>query len=234
MQVCEIFRSVQGEGLYVGAPTLFVRFHGCQLQCKWCDTPYAKDPKEATEMGVPLLLQKMREVDPNPRYICLTGGEPLIQPKHELFNLFQALWVKRESGLKRVIVETSGACPVDWFFNKPFRPFVDLVVDYKLRSSGMTDRMIWRNYLNLRPTDVLKFVCDGKDDFFHAMEVLGNLVDEPGCNPTVFFHAVGGAPNPDLAAAMLKEAWEWVQKRWDVRFGVQLHRLLWPDKVRGV
>ena len=40
----EIFSSVQGEGVHVGATTLFVRFGGCDLRCRWCDSPHTWEP----------------------------------------------------------------------------------------------------------------------------------------------------------------------------------------------
>ena len=41
MKVCEIFTSIEGEGMCSGYPTVFVRFHSCNLTCNWCDSRYA-------------------------------------------------------------------------------------------------------------------------------------------------------------------------------------------------
>ena len=41
MRICECFRSIQGEGLQMGLPTVFVRAVGCNLRCRWCDTGYS-------------------------------------------------------------------------------------------------------------------------------------------------------------------------------------------------
>ena len=60
MKVCEIFRSLQGEGTLIGTPTVFVRTVGCNLECEWCDTPYSK--KGGDEMSVPEILAKVKDL----------------------------------------------------------------------------------------------------------------------------------------------------------------------------
>lgn len=116
----EIFSSVQGEGPYVGQPTLFVRFGGCDLRCAWCDTPHSwtvsqkcqitsrLGGKETTTFENPLACEDVvRECErvglAKLRFVSLTGGEPLLQPEAvcELTRLFQL------RGL-RVLLETHG------------------------------------------------------------------------------------------------------------------------------
>ena len=75
MKICEIFRSLQGEGTLIGTPTVFVRTAGCNLECAWCDTPYSK--KEGNEMTIPEILDKVKEYETH--HVCVTGGEPLYQ-----------------------------------------------------------------------------------------------------------------------------------------------------------
>lgn len=72
-KINEIFYSIQGEGFWTGTPMTFVRFSGCNLKCKFCDTAHESN----TEMTVDDILQ---EVYRNPtHYVCLTGGEPMLQ-----------------------------------------------------------------------------------------------------------------------------------------------------------
>ena len=85
MNLIEIFRSIQGEGYYVGVKQLFVRFSGCNLDCYYCDTPktseYCHDHinKKVLKNPVPIgYIQKIINAS-KVHSICFTGGEPLLQ-----------------------------------------------------------------------------------------------------------------------------------------------------------
>jgi len=116
----EMFSSVQGEGVHVGASTLFVRFGECDLRCRWCDTPHswarAKTARIESERGtgdfrevanpVPLsqLIAAAEVLElPSHRFVSFTGGEPLLQPE-PLVELARAF---RERG-PRIHLETHG------------------------------------------------------------------------------------------------------------------------------
>jgi organic radical activating enzyme len=87
MRVCEIFKSIQGEGPYQGRPTIFIRLSGCTRQCEWCDTKYHTDYVEMDEHAI---MQKIEGLDCDS--ITFTGGEPLIQ-YHEIAALIHKhLW----------------------------------------------------------------------------------------------------------------------------------------------
>ncbi|MGH0030690.1 MAG: 7-carboxy-7-deazaguanine synthase QueE [Myxococcota bacterium] len=93
----EVFSSVQGEGLHVGATTLFVRFGECDLRCRWCDSPQTWRPARRCRVETPRGSGRFEERE-NPvplddvvalaralgverhRFVSLTGGEPLLQP----------------------------------------------------------------------------------------------------------------------------------------------------------
>jgi len=98
MNLVEIFSSVQGEGPYVGAATLFVRLGSCDLRCAWCDSPHTWLParecriQEArgseiaraveNPVSLEIVLEAARALDgPAHRFVSLTGGEPLLQPE---------------------------------------------------------------------------------------------------------------------------------------------------------
>jgi len=120
LRLVEIFSSFQGEGIYVGQPTVFVRFGGCDLRCAWCDSPetwVARADCRIETAGGSQRFQTMANpvtVDDGlaavaalgPRrggIVSLTGGEPLLQPEG-VGALADRL---RENGLK-IHLETHG------------------------------------------------------------------------------------------------------------------------------
>lgn len=77
MKVSEIFCSIQGEGKYIGVPSIFIRFSGCNLRCIWCDTPYSswnEEFKRLSEDEIFLEISKFKNIN----HVVLTGGEPMM------------------------------------------------------------------------------------------------------------------------------------------------------------
>lgn len=144
VNLVEIFSSVQGEGIHVGHPTLFVRFGACDLRCRWCDSPHtwraAAECRIETRRGggvfrsrvnpVPMeeVVAAAKDLDaPAHRFASLTGGEPLLQPD-AILSLAPAL---RKLG-PRIHLETHGAA-VDAL--ERVLPVIDVVaMDWKLAS----------------------------------------------------------------------------------------------------
>ncbi|MBX9743491.1 MAG: 7-carboxy-7-deazaguanine synthase QueE [Chthoniobacterales bacterium] len=89
MFIAEIFYSLQGEGLLLGVPSIFIRTSGCNLRCHWCDTPYASWHPEGEHLS---LQEIMKRVEAYPsRYVVLTGGEPMIASEiRELAGLLKS------------------------------------------------------------------------------------------------------------------------------------------------
>ncbi|MFH0762314.1 MAG: 7-carboxy-7-deazaguanine synthase QueE [Candidatus Omnitrophota bacterium] len=101
-KISEVFSSVQGEGLYLGARQIFVRFYGCNLQCRFCDTKIGSfieyEPQE--------LYKEIRLYGAGFHSLAFTGGEPLLQ-KGFLKEALQA--VKRQG--YRTYLETNATLP---------------------------------------------------------------------------------------------------------------------------
>lgn len=84
LKIKEIFASIQGEGLRCGEPTFFIRLAGCNRRCPWCDTKYAwRGGTSLTTDEIIKRIKKLHHVWPI-NWICLTGGEPLLQNIEEL------------------------------------------------------------------------------------------------------------------------------------------------------
>ncbi|NLE37453.1 MAG: 7-carboxy-7-deazaguanine synthase QueE [Pirellulaceae bacterium] len=100
MRVSEIFRSRQGEGRLAGTPSVFVRASGCNLRCRWCDTPYASWSPEGADLSVDEIVEHVRAQ--GVEHVVLTGGEPMLFA--ELAPLSKTL---REAG-HHITIETAG------------------------------------------------------------------------------------------------------------------------------
>ncbi len=101
MRISEIFYSVQGEGVFTGVPSVFVRTSGCNLRCSWCDTPYTSWKPEGSDASIDAIVESVTAF-PAAKHVVITGGEPMIAPGLvELSERFRAL------GL-HITVETAG------------------------------------------------------------------------------------------------------------------------------
>lgn len=85
MRISEIFYSIQGEGRLLGVPSVFVRTSGCNLRCRWCDTPYTSWQPEGKTWSVKNILGEV--VKYPTRHVVITGGEPLLAPEIEELTL---------------------------------------------------------------------------------------------------------------------------------------------------
>ncbi len=205
MRIIEVFHSVQGEGPLTGVRTTFVRTARCNLRCRWCDTTYSFGPGK--ERSIPSLLAEVRRH--KTRYVCLTGGEPLLQK--ESVELVRRLG---DRGVTTVI-ETGGSLDVAPYVGLPG---ARLSVDVKCPSSGMQGRNRWENLPLLGAEDTVKFVIGDRADYLYARRVLRRYRGPAA----IVFQPVWGSNATRLA--------EWVlADRLDVRVMLQEHKLLWGD-----
>lgn len=100
MRIAELFQSLQGEGLLAGTPSVFVRASGCNLRCRFCDTPYASWHPEGEDLATEEILARLAAF--SAQHVVLTGGEPMLFA--ELIPLAQRL---RDLG-RHITIETAG------------------------------------------------------------------------------------------------------------------------------
>ena len=206
LRITEIFYSLQGETRTSGLPTVFVRLTGCPLRCQYCDTAYAFSGGEV--MTLDAIVERVASY--NPRYVCVTGGEPLAQP-----NCVPLLERLCDAGYE-VSLETSGAMDIS-----NIDPRVVRVMDLKTPTSGEVSKNRYSNIDLLNPQDQIKFVICNREDYDWAREQLFSLELIDRCE--ILFSPVHGDFNPtDLA--------EWIiADNLPVRMQIQLHKYLWND-----
>lgn len=215
--VNEIFYSIEGEGIRAGYPCVFVRFNGCNLRCKYCDTGYAQKPGDSN-----MTLQEI--VDRVKQYKChrvtLTGGEPLLQS--DIAKLVKAL---SDEGME-INIETNGSIPLesfDWCICN-----VLFTMDYKTGASGESHNMYLPNLGYLSASDVVKFVVGSKEDIQQAFYIVDQYLDR--CNPPmIFFSPVFGSIEPKDIVEAIKQS-----GHTECRVQLQLHKFIWPPEQRGV
>jgi 7-carboxy-7-deazaguanine synthase len=207
LRISEIFYSLQGETNTVGLPTVFVRLTGCPLRCQYCDTAYAFSG--GSKMSLSEILAQVAEF--NPRYVTVTGGEPLAQPT--CLNLLQALCDKGYT----VSLETSGAIDVS-----SVDPRVVKILDLKTPASGEVDKNIYANIDHLSAQDQVKFViCDAQDYAWAKDQLLQHQLTE----------RCGVLFSPSHEQLSPRELAQWIlADNLPVRMQLQIHKYIWGDE----
>ncbi|MFA6134469.1 MAG: radical SAM protein [Phycisphaerae bacterium] len=209
--VNEIFHSLQGEGTRAGLPCTLVRLAGCNLRCLWCDTSYAWS--DGSAMTVEAVLARVEQLQC--RRVEVTGGEPLTQAATP--DLLRRLC----DGGYQTLLETNGSCDISGLDKRVIR-----IVDFKCPSSGAQGSNLWSNVEHLRSTDEVKFVLADRTDYLFAASIVRRHKLLERCQ-VIFSPVAGKLPPADLA--------EWILSGgMDVRFGMQLHKIIWPGRQRGV
>ena len=202
LKVAKIFYSIQGEASYCGYPCVFVRLSGCNLQCTYCDTKYARTGGTWLSLGTivkRVLLYKCGLVE-------LTGGEPLLQKETPILasKLIDA-------GLT-VLVETNGSYDISVLPRRAIK-----IVDLKCPSSGMVSKNCFKNLSMLEPNDQVKMEISCWEDFDWAIEQVKkkNITK----NDVFFSPNVFGVEPRTLAQWLLEKAMP-------VRLQIQLHKII--------
>lgn len=227
MKISEIFSSIQGEGSYIGCPATFVRFSGCNLRCRWCDSKYSWEPGYDTKFsGVVDEIKRLGN-----GIVVFTGGEPLLYPDDiELIcDIFQYT--------HNYHLETNGT--IDISSTKLLRRFQHVAISPKLPSArvGPIDMNILECMLNSSRSADLKLVVSDSKDMGAARDLVEDLYETLRRNMVrVILQPNGQRFDYPLA---LRELVEFVMsdrilKSTRVRILPQLHRIIWGADARGV
>lgn len=213
LKITEIFYSIQGEGAFSGYPCSFIRLSGCNLSCTWCDTTYSH--QEGELLSIEDVCNKVDAYNCN--LVEITGGEPLLQDN--VYPLLNSL----NSMNKNILLETNGSVSLE-----KVPPYVHIIMDIKTPSSNSSSDMFIENIPFLKKSDEIKIVISDREDFNWTVKVcndykLLNLFTVP----ITLQPAFGILKENDLA--------EWIlSSGYNFKLGVQLHKYIFGDQIRGV
>lgn len=230
LKLCEIFKSISGEGLRQGVPAVFVRFSGCDMNCDYCDTKYHK--YDFKMVSIDDILEN--EIVKKSKYFVITGGEPFVQHE-DIFELIYQL-----SLLGKLEIETNGSNLYSNVLNlyKKVDPFkVLLTVDYKMDQAselyvknfdrgldliknkmqelGVDDRWF--------PLCCIKIVVKNKKEIDKSYE----LSKKYSGFKIILSPCYGVISPTEMAEYIVDKGYD------DLRVQVQLHKYLWEVNARG-
>lgn len=218
--IIEKFISIDGEGYTQGELSTFIRFCGCNLRCLWCDTKYSFCESEIKEVLSEEEIYQFIKSN-NTINVTLTGGEPLIQK--DILSLLKLLDNDKKL---RISIETNGSISIKKFKDNLSCENISFILDFKLPSSAMTEKMDFSNFNYVCKNDVYKFVIADEKDLIYAYDIINkyNL-----CNKCrIIFSPVFGNIKLEKIVDFMKS-----KNLNKVKLQVQLHKIIWGNK-KGV
>ena len=212
LNLSEIFFSIQGESTSAGLPCIFIRFAGCNLRCKYCDTKFSYETKFSLETQE--ILQKIKKYYPV-KLMEITGGEPLLQ--NEVYDLIESFHKENF----KILLETNGSISM-----KLVPQYVIKIVDVKCPGSGYEDSFLKENlkYIDSKK-DEIKFVLSDRNDFDWAKDFIRKFNLE---NYKIIFSAVFEKLDSKTLA-------QWIlADKLKVRMQLQMQKYIWGKDRRGV
>lgn len=212
-QIYSIFSSINGEVCNPGQGSFctFIRFAGCNLRCKWCDTEYALDKDAGKEMSIDQILNEVHRI--GIKNVTITGGEPLMQ-MDALKELVKELWARHYW----ISIETNGSIELPWFEGVVF-----WVYDIKPQSAGVGaihNHPNNKEYQRFKEHDWVKFVIADRTDFDDAVKYYKGMV-EADCRARFAFSPMTETLDTNKLVEWMRES-----KLFDVVVNTQLHKII--------
>ena len=231
MKIAEMFYSLQGEGKLTGVPSFFIRTSGCNLRCRWCDTPYSSWEPTGENRTVPEILDQATK-QPG-RHVVITGGEPMMQGqlpqlvaglknmgRHVTIETAGTLWQDVPMDLASISPKLSNSTPTDdpkWSQTHDQRRLNRDVLEMFARSNLIGERQ-W------------KFVICKPEDMEEVDELLASVAEAAPINPADVILMPEG-----ITADAIQTRGTWLAeicRERGFRFGMRLHILLYGN-TRG-
>lgn len=212
LTINEVYQSIQGESTWAGLACAFIRLTACDLRCTYCDTEYAFfEGKKRTLADI---------FDEVLAFGCplveVTGGEPLLQK-----NVLPLMTALCDAG-KTVLIETSGAHDIS-----AIDPRVHRIMDLKCPGSGECARNRFENIPHLSVRDEVKFVIGSREDYEWTREQIHRHDLATRCGCVLLSPVFGRIEARAIVDWMLED-------KLPARFQLQMHKMIWEPRARGV
>jgi len=231
VRLFEVFTSVEGEGLFYGTKTLFVRLAGCPFTCFYCDTPEALPPDSGTEYDMDSACRLVdQSLAPNTFKVNFTGGDPLLQHR-------AVAELARHVQSKKIPTYLESSCFDSARFDHVL-PFIDIVkIELKTRDSGFADDRHYGDLVENAVTCLRSATSSGKKTYVKIVvsartapddfgELAGRVFDVTTDGISGFvIQPTYGAEEPSLEQLM--GFYDLAYPRYpDVRIVPQLHKFI--------
>lgn len=224
MKINDIFASCEGEGINIGIPEIFIRFQGCSVGCKNCDTPEAKNPDNGRSMSIKEIMKRVEKL--KLKRVVLTGGNPTEQISSALIELIDELQRKKYY----VTLEATGCDTITPVIEGIFNKVDFLSFDIKTPSTNIVEHFQGGNGAWGYKAQYKMIVSDDNDYKF-AKKMIGrysngkyNFVITPCWNI-----------NKDVDKKFVQKIWQQVIKdKLKCRVVLQMHKVVFGANKRGV
>jgi organic radical activating enzyme len=172
VRLSEIFTSIEGEGIFFGTKTMFVRLAGCPLKCHWCDTTYAIPMDSGSDFAIDDVKGMVaKELQENTFKVNFTGGEPLVQ--HEA--VIELARFVRERGVKTYL---ESACYDSARFAKVL-PYIDICkIEFKMSDAKAVDEKQYANLVKSEMECLKLAVAAGKKPYIKIVVTNSTNIQE--------------------------------------------------------